>query len=70
MGAKIFLSIITAFLLMLAGYLILTGKRAEGSYYSDTGWIQSSFNGYLLLIVALGFWVATVYVFRRNKGKS
>ncbi len=67
MGAKIVLSVITAFLLILAVYLLVTNKKVSGAYYSDTGWLQGSFSGYVLLFVAIGFLVATILVFKRNR---
>jgi formate hydrogenlyase subunit 3/multisubunit Na+/H+ antiporter MnhD subunit len=71
MVTKIILSLITGFLLTLSIYLIITGKKVEGSYYNNNGWgwVHNSFNGYLLLAVAIGFLIALIFVFRGKKIK-
>lgn len=71
MIAKFILSLITAFLLTLSIYLIVTDKKIEGSYYDGNGWgwVHNSFNGYLLLVVAIGFLVALIFVFKGKKIK-
>jgi len=70
MITKIVLSLITGFLFILSIYLIVTGKEIEGTYYAGRtgwGWLHNSFNGYLLLVVSLGFLVALIIVFKGKK---
>ena len=71
MIAKIVLTIITTFLFVLSIYLIIADKTIEGNYYNENGWgwIHNSFNGYLLLIVAVGFLIALIAVFKGKKIK-
>jgi len=74
MGAKIFLTIITAFLFVTSIYLIVTNKKINGFYLDQTegsgfGWVHNSFSGLLLLAVAIGFLIATIYVFKGKKIK-
>ena len=70
MIAKTVLTIITAFLFVFGIYLIITDKTIEGNYYQDGwGWIHNSFNGYLVLIVAAGFLIALIAVFKGKKIK-
>ena len=66
--AKIMLSVITAFLFIVSIYLIVTGKRIEGSFLAHRGgWVHNSFNGYVLLLVAIGFLLALRMVFKGKK---
>ena len=70
MITKIVLSLITIFLFILSVYLIITAKKIEGTYYngrSGWGWIHNSFNGYLLLVIAIVFLLALIFI---SKGKK
>jgi len=70
MIAKIILSLITGFLFTFSIYLIVTDKKIEGTYYdgqSGWGWVHNSFNGYLLLIIAIGFLIALIFIFKGKK---
>ena len=69
MITKIVLTIITGFLFILSIYLIITGKKISGTHLnaSGWGWLSNSFSGYLLLLVAVGFLVALIFVFKGKK---
>ena len=71
MITKIVLTIITGFLFILSIYLIFTGKKVSGTHYNESGWgwLSNSFSGYLLLLVAIGFLIALIFVFKGKKIK-
>lgn len=70
MTSKIVLSIITLFLFAIGVYLIISDKQIKGSYYDNNwGWVYNSFTGYFLIIVALGFFVALIFVLKGKKIK-
>ena len=60
------MSVITLFLFIFSIYLIISGKKIEGTYYYR-GWVHNSVNGYLLLIIAIAFLIALIYVFKGKK---
>ena len=71
MITKIALSLITTFLFIVSLYLIISKKKISGSYYDGNGWgwVHNSFTGYFLLIVAIGFLVGLIFVFKKKKIK-
>ena len=70
MMTKLMLTLISLFFITVGIYLAATGKKITGKYYDEGGhgWITSSFSGYFLIVVGLGFLFGLIYsIKKRNR---
>ncbi len=66
-ASKLILVLITIFLVAFGTYLIVMGKKIEGVFLSETGWVYSSYSGYFILLLGLGCLGLLAFIILKKK---